>query len=39
MWHMSENEVDRCYQDGIDLCAVSHRVRAKVMVELVLGYG
>ena len=32
---MTENEADRCYQDGVDLCAVSNRVR----VRLGLGLG
>jgi len=39
MLHVTENEADRCYQDGVDLCAVNNRVRVGVGVGLALGLG
>jgi len=33
-WHVTENEADRCYQDGVDLCTVSNRVRVRLVQGL-----
>jgi len=30
MRHVTENDADRCYQDGVDLCAVSNRVMVRL---------